>query len=816
MNIEALLERFRDYFRKFDVKVDFRHPKFTEEEYTYKAERGRQMREWLGREALEERIARGKWDEICRHVVRSFAMISGPLARWDEYQWVGGLNPEEGQQFALALYAFLYGDGDFGLRLDRFVEEGTGIYRHFLSRAPEQARKFKGKTLSWPFVSYFHFMMWPDQEYAFVKPDPLRKACQLAGFDLRYDSTPNSRTYARVQEFYRALWPAVKELGGRDWIDVQTFIYFAGRAVPSDWHAKLQEWLRTNPRTMPPELWQLRQEFVQRFPKERLADLTLERYAVGHEGSADSFCYWLEFKTRPLGGIGGGSAAKFGVWWSEKAGRWAWRKTFPSAEAALERIKEGLQRLVEAVEAGRFAELDEIASRTLGRWSYSLRGKPLSLYFPDEFLPIFNPDHLRHFLRCLGQEPEGDQLALNRQLLHFLRSQEEFQGFDTRQMMAFLYAAFPPPTKPEEQPEEEPESPRGPARLGEILAYIEGSPYIFPRPFVVNYHLALKTKPFVILTGLSGTGKTKLTRLYADAVYNIPQGQDNPYYAIVAVQPDWTDRRGLLGYYNPLTRTYEATPFLRFLLKAATDPEQNYYVCLDEMNLARVEYYFADFLSALESGEAVVLHGYAGQCIATHAREGIPPLLPETEELREAGYERNGVLYVPAAIYIPKNLFISGTVNVDETTHAFSDKVLDRANSIEFDRVDLEAYAERYKKRFPNRAGLVDEVMPLLRQVHQLLQPCYLHFGYRTLEEVLAYLWNYRTQFENEPLTEALDNQFMQKILPKLRGDDRIRDTLEKLLELLKGQLGAQSRSVRKLTWMLEELNTFGSTHFWR
>ncbi|NTV63708.1 MAG: GTPase, partial [Oscillochloris sp.] len=118
-----------------------------------------------------------------------------------------------------------------------------------------------------------------------------------------------------------------------------------------------------------------------------------------------------------------------------------------------------------------------------------------------------------------------------------------------------------------------------------------------------SYHLALQTRPLVILPGISGTGKTRLTRLYADAAHAITPGRENPYYLLVAVQPDWHSPRDLLGYYNALTGSYHASPFTRFLLSAVADPQQIYYVCLDELNLARPEYYLAPVLSAMETLE---------------------------------------------------------------------------------------------------------------------------------------------------------------------------------------------------------------------
>jgi 5-methylcytosine-specific restriction protein B len=212
----------------------------------------------------------------------------------------------------------------------------------------------------------------------------------------------------------------------------------------ADWKAKLNGWLANNPKTMPDDLRRPREDFVRRFPKEKLRELTLEQYALGHNRSADSLSYWLEFGTRTLGGMGGGSVGKHGVWWSKKENCWRWNKSFrtDTAEDALAQIKRGLVALVEAVEEGQFDTLDEIGARYLGPSRHSLRSKPLSLYFPDEFLPINKLSHRRRFLHYFGEESNGDLLACNRQLLSKLRSLPEFEGFDPRQMGHFLWTCL--------------------------------------------------------------------------------------------------------------------------------------------------------------------------------------------------------------------------------------------------------------------------------------------------------------------------------------------------------------------------------------
>lgn len=241
-----------------------------------------------------------------------------------------------------------------------------------------------------------------------------------------------------------------------------------------DWREKLDEWLLANQPTIPEDLRRLREEFARRFPKEKLDNMTLEQYALGHEGSRDSFCYWIERETKRLGHMGG-FVSKFGVWRGKNG--WEFKKRYESPDDALAHIKTGLIWLVTAVEEGRFHELDRIGGEHLGPSSYGLRCKPLSLYFPDQFLPMWQPEHIGHFLKIFGAEPRGEVLARNRQLLQLLRGLPEFEGFDTFGMMRFLYESFPPPGGAGEGGVKEPEPGNPPAdvphelkRLMEITA----------------------------------------------------------------------------------------------------------------------------------------------------------------------------------------------------------------------------------------------------------------------------------------------------------------------------------------------------------
>ncbi len=257
-------------------------------------------------------------------------------------------------------------------------------------------------------------------------------------------------------------------------------------------------------------------------------------------------------------------------------------------------------------------------------------------------------------------------------------------------------------------------------------------------------------------------------------------------HELIAARSDWTDPRGLLGYWNPLTESYSRTQLVRILLQAGEDPEHPYLVILDEMNLARVEYYFSDFLSALESGEAVQL---------------FDPAFAEVDD------------DVPPAITVPENVLFIGTVNVDETTHAFSPKVLDRANVIEFDKVDLAAslgleeappttgyrlkqgalspalLAERPAPTDDARATVLadTELVADILRIHTTLETARRHFGYRVLNELLRYTAHAVERVDGtaeEVARQALDHQLVQKVLPKLTGGRELQETLTQLLDI--------------------------------
>jgi hypothetical protein len=255
-----------------------------------------------------------------------------------------------------------------------------------------------------------------------------------------------------------------------------------------------------------------------------------------------------------------------------------------------------------------------------------------------------------------------------------------------------------------------------------------------------RYHLSLRTRNFVILAGISGSGKSWLSEAYAKAV--------GAKHLLVSVAPNWTTNEDLLGYLNPINTAYYHTDFSRFLeeadveRKAALAEERTpktYHVTLDEMNLARVEYYFAKFLSAME----------------VRARDGIAPieLAPGT------------------SVTIGSNLFVIGTVNIDETTHSFADKVFDRTQLIELDVPRAELAVHLGDK--PYRDSLL-RIWDVLRYVAP--------FAYRILDEIAAYIA--AGEELAVPWEVALDEQVLQKLLPKIKGaDPRVGDCLVRLTQ---------------------------------
>jgi len=312
----------------------------------------------------------------------------------------------------------------------------------------------------------------------------------------------------------------------------------------------------------------------------------------------------------------------------------------------------------------------------------------------------------------------------------------------------------------------------------------------YPGGEVQRYHGALnflKDKHFVILSGLSGTGKTRLALQYARAVHGVATNDGtDPLLFVCPVRPEWTDPTGLTGYNDVLSNRYVVPPFLEAVLVATAYRDSPVFVVLDEMNLARVEYYLSDVLSCIETQEPLQLHSNG---IPLEGSTGIP---------------------VPAAIPMPSNLFITGTINVDETTNPVSNKVLDRAIVIDMSRVDLAGFLKSLEEQSPGLAAARAAVEPVLLAVQTQLTEHGLGFGYRVAEEVVRYHAFAAVHLASTP-DEITDGMMAQKVLVKLRGAERQRPLLSGLRKTLAGMPQSEDLLTR-LTADLDEFGSFQAT----
>ncbi|MBC9176119.1 McrB family protein [Pseudoroseomonas ludipueritiae] len=321
--------------------------------------------------------------------------------------------------------------------------------------------------------------------------------------------------------------------------------------------------------------------------------------------------------------------------------------------------------------------------------------------------------------------------------------------------------------------------------VAELEAAVAAQGGHYPGGEVRRFHAALNFLPhkhFVILAGLSGTGKTQLALKYARAVHGLDATEPDPFLFVCPVRPEWTDPTGLTGYYDVLSNRYMVPPFLEAVLLATAHPQSPVFVVLDEMNLARVEYYFSDVLSGIETGEALQLHAH-----------GVP-------------LEGSTGTVIPAALPLPPNLYITGTINIDETTNPVSDKVLDRAVVIDMTAVDLAGFFTDLEEREPGLQQASAACSPHLLAAETIMAAHGLGFGYRVAGEVVRY-HAFATEHLGSAPDAVTDDLMVQKVLVKLRGSERQRT----LLTSLQRTLADLPRSRKFLAKLLADLDEFGS-----
>ena len=388
-----------------------------------------------------------------------------------------------------------------------------------------------------------------------------------------------------------------------------------------------------------------------------------------------------------------------------------------------------------------------------------------------------------------------------------------------------------------------------------------------------SYITAIKTKPFLLLAGISGTGKSRIVRELARACWDEDsteyKAQKPKNFEMIQVKPNWHDSTELMGYVSRVSGEpiFIAGDFLKFIAKAWENLDVPHFLCLDEMNLAPVEQYFAEYLSVVESRKvnekgsiktdpilkpdfAEEKDSHTGYCKPSEWYEKlISELLVDCpDNSKYALYS----LFVNEGISLPQNLIVVGTVNMDETTFSFSRKVLDRAMTIEMNEVDLYAGLDSKYERigklnsdmligtavegvdvYADNEDVCNKVLAYLQAVNDVLNGTPFKVAYRTRNEFLLYVVNnlpYNmdengNEFsEDEVIATALDEITSMKILSRIEGDDtKVKHSLlERLITTIEAQLLAltgedkkiKSVSIAKLKEMQERLSS-GYISFW-
>ena len=369
-----------------------------------------------------------------------------------------------------------------------------------------------------------------------------------------------------------------------------------------------------------------------------------------------------------------------------------------------------------------------------------------------------------------------------------------------------------------------------------------------------HYIAAIKSKPFLLLAGISGTGKSRIVRELARACWDEDseefKAQKPKNFEMIQVKPNWHDSSELIGYVSRVSGKAEfvAGEFLKFIAKAWEDTDTPYFLCLDEMNLAPVEQYFAEYLSVIESRKSHEDGSVTTDPILEKVDEewyfNLTASLTMNEDIRKKFNEEG--------ICIPPNLIVVGTVNMDETTFSFSRKVLDRAMTIEMNEVDLDAgLTERYEHIeklgyeeligtavegvdvYSDNREVCDKALNYLKAVNTVLEGTPFKVAYRTRNEFLLYVVNnlsYNKDEEGNELPDGyviartLDEVTNMKILSRIEGDDtKVTDSLldnlkrvitEKLVNISDGFPIEKSVSLKKLNEMKQRLIS-GYTSFW-
>ena len=651
-----------------------------------------------------------------------------------------------------------------------------------------------------------------------------------------------------------------------------------------------------------------REEFVKHFTPEYIAVMPIDEYVIGW-GKTDkpNFSYDLEWTLSGLGSFRGGSSAKFGVWYNKEKKTYLHLKKYADYNVAYNDVR---QNILSLLEAGGQDNIQSIIDNPLSLTfkgkilSVYYPTKYINI-FKDEHLDffldgfgvetdvdteeekrmllaevkkkysVFNDWSLQLFSKFLYEaypgHPDRQDLATSKTIstdscleypiANYITKDDsrEFTLDELKQIVlnlrasgleknmalhlfGILYAkqignlygriakeALASDTL-------HIEIQKG-IKLGNFLRE-KISDIAFPILQVpseekyTNYLRALRTKPFMLLAGISGTGKSRLVRELAfKSCPNIDDLQADKTtpgnYLMIEVKPNWHDSTEILGYYSNISKKYQFTKFIHFLVKAKKYPKVPFFVCLDEMNLAPVEQYFAEFLSVIETRKK------NDNAIVTGT-------LVEAQRMRELEGWTEGDLT------LPDNVFIIGTVNMDDTTHQFSRKVIDRAMTIEMNGEDLNQMfggscalqylpedqimplsefqpkyvnADEVMEEHPEAAEtLQTELVAKLEAINACLKNTPFQVSYRVLNEMCIYAEVMLDSGKDvdEAIAAAVDQITLMKILPRIEGDEDmfVADNENKLMQLQKC-FAEKSASYKKLEEMITRLKSSSFTRFW-
>lgn len=373
-----------------------------------------------------------------------------------------------------------------------------------------------------------------------------------------------------------------------------------------------------------------------------------------------------------------------------------------------------------------------------------------------------------------------------------------------------------------------------------------------------NFLTLLLANDLIVLSGLSGSGKTQIVKSFAEALGGVAK--------IIPVKPNWTSSDDLLGYFNPIQSSYLPTPFTEALVEAILNPHQIYLICLDEMNLARAEYYFADFLSGLEERtklpeidlyakheEELFISEFKTLLTLVESSIGATKInswneFLENDKIRNRFFEILGnveqdtmlqihskmkkrlidILKFPSSIKIPNNVRFIGAINVDETTHYFSPKILDRVHIVKFENplliedtvkyfMENSSYEKELKPVYFNPLHLgirqelpsisnsdYTEIVSTLKEINKnYLLPLSIDFGVRSIRQAINYIMQFTKVADNDTEGDlyknnaiALNSIIMQKILPRFMfdGNEKTKQDEKKIDVLIKFQSYLQEK----------------------